>query len=109
MKALFAEKEQAMHAEARRCEGERDAEVRHAQQAQELAEDAAARAASRTKEAEGLRCEAEEALTMVWAENERLSGLLASRSAEASAAKVCVLREHPCARASATTTKACRL
>ena len=106
---MFAEKEQAMQAEAWRCEGEKDAEIRHAQQAQELAEDAAARAASRTKEAEGLRCEAEEALTMVWAENERLSGLLASRSAEASAAKVCVLREHPCARASATTTKACRL
>ena len=88
MKALFAEKEQAMHAEARRCEGERDAEVRHAQQAQELAAGAAERATSRTKEAESLRCEAEEALTITWAENKRLSGLLARRTAQASAAKV---------------------
>ena len=77
-----------MQAEAWRCEGEKDAEIRHAQQAQELAEDAAARAASRTKEAEGLRCEAEEALTITWAENKRLSGLLARRTAQASAAKV---------------------
>ena len=87
VKALFADKEQALQTEIRALEAERDVQARSVQHAKAQAEAEEARQRRQLEEMVRARQQAEDEARAAHVERERLGEQLASRTAECTAAR----------------------